>query len=129
MKLNTNLLIGGSVLIIAFLLWKMKKNKDLQLVKDKQAEINYADKLQQESKAYAESMNVDLINEKKAKVILGTLNLLEKQLVTMPTHTASYKPALDLKKQISDLKLQLKDLGYKYRESAFSLLGGTITKI
>jgi hypothetical protein len=124
-----NLLIGGSVLVIAFLLWKMKKNKDLQKAKDKKAELEYADKLQKESKAYAETMNVDLINEKKAKDILVYHNELSKKIIALPTHTATDRNFLALKKQITDLEAQLKILGYRVIANPRSMSGGRLVKL
>lgn len=124
-----NLLIVGSVFVIVFLVWKMKKNKDLQIAKDKKSELEYADKLQKESKAYAETMNVDLINEKKAKEILIYHNELSKKIISLPTHTSLDKNFLALKKQISDLEVQLKDLGYKVIANPRALSGGRLIKI
>jgi hypothetical protein len=128
MKTN-NLLIGGSVLVIAFLLWKMKKNKDLQLAKDKKAELEYADKLQRESKAYAETMNVDLINEKKAKDILVYHNQLSKKIIALPPSPSTSKNLVDLKKQISDLEAQLKVLGYRVIANPRAMSGGRLIKL
>jgi hypothetical protein len=128
MKTN-NLLIGGSVLVIAFLLWKMKKNKDLQKAKDKKAEIDFANKLQTESKAYAEAMNIDLINEKKAKDILVYHNELSKKIISLPTHTANDRNFLALKKQITDLEAKLKDLGYKVIANPRAMSGGRLVKL
>jgi hypothetical protein len=128
MKTN-NLLIGGSVLVIAFLLWKMKKNKDLQLAKDKKAELEYADKLQKESKAYAETMNVDLINEKKAKDILVYHNQLSKKIIALPPSPSTSKNLVDLKKQISDLEAQLKVLGYRVIANPRAMSGGRLIKL
>lgn len=124
-----NLLIGGSVLVIAFLLWKMKKTKDLQKAKDKQAEIDFANKLQTESKAYAETMNVDLINEKKAKDILVYHNQLSKKIIALPTHTSTSKSYLDLKKQITDLEAQLKVVGYRVIANPRAMSGGRLVKL
>lgn len=124
-----NLLIGGSVLVIGFLLWKMKKNKDLQIAKDKQAEIDFANKLQTESKAYAESMNIDLINEKKAKEILAYHNQLSKKIIALPPHTSTAKSYVELKKQITDLEAQLKVLGYRVIANPRAMSGGRLIKL
>jgi hypothetical protein len=124
-----DLLIGGSVLAIAYLLWKMKKTKDLQVVKDKQAQIDFANKLQTESKAYAETMNVDLINEKKAKDILVYHNELSKKIISLPTHTVTDKNYLALKKQITDLEAQLKVLGYRVIANPRAMSGGRLVKL
>lgn len=124
-----NLLIGGSVLVIAYLLWKMKKTKDLQIAKDKKAELEYANKLQTQSKAYAESMNIDLINEKKAKDILVYHNELSKKIISLPTHTATSSNYVALKKQITDLEAQLKDLGYRVIANPRAMSGGRLVKL
>jgi hypothetical protein len=124
-----DLLIGGSVLVIAYLIWKMKKTKDLQVVKDKQAQIDFANKLQTESKAYAETMNVDLINEKKAKDILVYHNELSKKIISLPTHTVTDRNYLALKKQLNDLEAQLKDLGYKVIPNPRAMSGGRLVKL
>lgn len=128
MKTN-NLLIGGSVLVIAFLLWKMKKNKDLQKAKDKQEEIDFANKLQTESKAYAETMNVDLINEKKAKDILVYHNQLSKKIIALPPSPSTSKNLVDLKKQISDLEAKLKVVGYRVIANPRAMSGGRLVKL
>ena len=124
-----NLLIGGSVLVIAFLLWKMKKNKDLQKAKDKQAEIDFANKLQLESKNYAETMNVDLINEKKAKEMLIYYNQLSKKMIALPIHASNSKALLEIKKNMKDLDAQLKVLGYKVVGNPRAMFGLRLVKL
>jgi hypothetical protein len=74
-------------------------------------------------------MNIDLINEKKAKEIAKSIDGYWNEIFKLPAgYNVSYKPYVELKKLIDEKKLQIKDLGYTIHESPRTKSGSTVTK-
>lgn len=126
---NKNLLIVTGVLglgIFGLLLFKNKKSKDLQAqLKEEQNKIDFDKAVKEEAVA----INIDLINEKKAKEIAKSIDNLWNQILKLPTgYTKTYKPYVELKNLIDQKRLEIKNLGYTIHESPRSLSGSTVTK-
>jgi hypothetical protein len=134
MKKNLYLIIGSAIIIGAFLFLKKKKVADDKTKAEESAKAEEVLKkdfevaVQEAGQVQAEAMNIDLINEKKAKALMPLYDSIWKQIFNMGTVLASNKNLISFKSQIKDIEDAVDKLGYKVHSNPRGASGSFITK-
>jgi hypothetical protein len=134
MNKNLYLIVGSAVVIGAIIFLRKKKVADDKIKAEETAKAEATLKsdfdvaVHNAGVVQAEAMNIDLINEKKAKVIVKIYDSIWKQIFALGTVTSSNKTLVELKKDLADIEKQVNDLGYAIHSSPKSVSGSYITK-
>lgn len=128
------LIVGSAIVIGSIIFLRKKKIADDKIQAEEIAKAEETLKKDFEIAVHnagvvqAEAMNIDLINEKKAKSLLPSYNNLWKQIFALGSVPASYPKLKNLKSQIADIEKQASDLGYKIVGNPRNLNGSTLQK-
>lgn len=134
MNKNLYLIVGSAVVIGAIIFLRKKKMADDKIKAEETAKAEATLKsdfdiaVHNAGVVQAEAMNIDLINEKKAKVIVKIYDSIWKQIFALGTAPSSNKTLVALKKDLVDIEKQVNDLGYAIHSSPRSVYGSFITK-
>jgi hypothetical protein len=134
MKKNLYLIIGSAIIIGAFLFLRKKKVADDKAKAEESAKAeeilkkNFETAVQESGAAQAEAMNIDLINEKKARALMPVYDALWKEIFKLGTVTASNKYLISLKSQIKDVEYAVNKLGYRIDSNPRGASGSQIIK-
>jgi hypothetical protein len=133
MKKNLYLILGSAIIIGALVFFRKKKVVDDKTKAEESAKAEEVLKkdfevaVQEAGLVQAEAMNIDLINEKKAKALMPLYDSLWKQIFKMGTVTASNKTLISIKSQIKEIEDAVDGLGYKVHSNPRGA-GSFITK-
>lgn len=134
MKKNLYLIIGSAIIIDAFLFLRKKKFADDKAKAEESAKAeeilkkNFETAVQESGAAQAEAMNIDLINEKKARALMPVYDAFWKEIFKLGTVTASNKYLISLKSQIKDVEYAVNKLGYRIDSNPRGASGSQIIK-
>jgi hypothetical protein len=134
MKKNLYLILGSAIIIGAFLFLRKKKVADDKAKAEESAKAeeilkkNFETAVQESGAAQAEAMNIDLINEKKAKALMPLYDSIWKRIFNMGNVLASNKNLISLKIQIKDIEDAVNKLGYRIDSNPRGASGSQIIK-
>lgn len=134
MKKSLYLIVGSAIIIGAIVFLRKKKIADDKIRAEESAKAeeilikNFESAVQQSGTIQAEAMNIDLINEKKAKALMPLYDSLWNKIFKMGSVSASNKTLISLKSQIKDIENQVLALGYRVHSSPRSASGSFVTK-
>jgi hypothetical protein len=134
MKKTVYLIVGSVIVVGAIIFLRKKKVADNKVKAEETAKAEAILKsdfdiaVHNAGVVQAEAMNIDLINEKKAKSLMPTYDSVWKQIFALGTVTNSNIKAKNLRAQLKDIEKQVKDLGYTIHSSPRSSSGSFVTK-
>jgi hypothetical protein len=141
MKKNLYFILGSAIIIGAYFYFKNKKKvADDKIKADesaKEKEIAKAEEVlkkdfevavQESGQVQAEAMNINLINEKKAKSLMTTYDAIWRQIFSMGTVKSSNPILILLKGQIKEIEDAVNKLGYRIDSNPRSPSGSQIIK-
>lgn len=134
MKKSLYLIVGSAILIGAIVFLRKKKIADDKAKAEESAKAEEILKqdfdiaVHDAGNIQAVAMNIDLINEKKAKALMPLYDTLWKKIFDLGSVPLSNKTLILLKSQIKDIENQVLALGYKVHSSPRSVNGSYITK-
>jgi hypothetical protein len=137
MKKNLYLIVGAIIVLSSVLLLKKKKNTENKAIIDEQTKIaeqnikdDFTTAVKTQVQEQAEAMNIDLINEKKAKALLPIYDSLWREVFKFHNITVGNQPKdyVAFKKQIKDLEAIIDNLGYKVIPNTLGKDGSYVIK-
>jgi len=134
MNKNSYIFIGSLVVIGAIFFLRKKKVADKKVQAEETAKAEETLKKDFEVAVHnagvvqAETMNIDLINEKKANALLPFYNSVWKQILALGSVTVSNPTLKLLRGQLVDMESQANALGYHFVACPRCLNGSTIVK-
>jgi len=135
MKKSLYIIVGSAIVISAIIFLRKKKivedksKAEATALAETTLKSDFDTAVHNAGVVQAEAMNIDLINEKKAKELLPYYNGLWKQLLNLGNVTASDKRIVALRKSIKDVENQTIALGYRTISCPRCVNGASVQKI
>jgi hypothetical protein len=127
---NLYLIVGSAIVIGALVFLRKKKMSDtkLQAEANAKAEETLKNDFDTAVQTQAEAMNIDLINEKKAKALMPIYDSIWKSIFKLGNVKVSDARLIAYKQQLADIEKIVNDVGFQVHSSPRSASGSFITK-